>query len=71
MCVYMEIYNSLVGPAKQVFGIGGRTIRQLIWGFNHFDDVNSRPRRGDFLLMNTAANGLQVFDQNDNGWDQA
>jgi hypothetical protein len=26
---------------------------------------------GDFLLMNTAANGLQVFNQNDNGWDQA
>ena len=25
---------------------------------------------GDFLLMNTAANGLQVFNQNDNGWDQ-
>ncbi|CAK9060530.1 unnamed protein product [Durusdinium trenchii] len=26
--------------------------------------------QGDFVLMDTAANGLQVFNQNDNGWDQ-
>ena len=27
--------------------------------------------QGDFILLDTAANGLQVYNENDNGWDQA
>lgn len=36
----------------------------------HATTLNATRRHGDFVLADCAANGLQPFRQNDNGWDQ-
>ena len=36
----------------------------------HASNVNAACRLGDFVLVDCAANCLQPFKQNDNGWDQ-
>jgi hypothetical protein len=47
---------------------GGRHDLQRALG--HASTLNAVRRHGDFVLTSCAANALQPFRQNDNGWDQ-
>jgi alpha-L-arabinofuranosidase len=47
---------------------GGRHDLQRALGHAHI--LNTTERHGDFVLMDSPANCLQPWQQNDNGWDQ-
>jgi len=59
-----------VGKTKMVVFEENGFRHDLLRALNHARFNLAASYQGDFLLMNTAANGLQVFNQNDNGWDQ-
>ncbi|MDR1436843.1 MAG: DUF1080 domain-containing protein [Candidatus Symbiothrix sp.] len=45
-------------------------LHNLQRALGHATTLNATRRRGDFLLTSCAANALQPYRQNDNGWDQ-
>jgi alpha-L-arabinofuranosidase len=45
-------------------------LHNLQRALGHATTLNATRRRGDFLLTSCAANALQPYKQNDNGWDQ-
>jgi alpha-L-arabinofuranosidase len=45
-------------------------LHNLQRALGHASTLNATRRRGDFLLTSCAANALQPYGQNDNGWDQ-
>lgn len=76
----VEDFKQLLNVSSSFFQQFGQTKMVVLeeYGFthdlkralNHARFNLAASYQGDFLLMNTAANGLQVFNQNDNGWDQ-
>lgn len=76
-----DAYRRVLVAAREVFGRQGGATKLVVFEENgHTHNlrralVHARMNIasslfGDFMLMDTAANGLQVFGQNDNGWDQ-
>lgn len=74
-------FLKILQTAKQVFEGHGSETKMVVFEENGYTHnlqralVHARMHVagsyfGGFLLMDTAANGLQVFGQNDNGWDQ-